>query len=356
MNKIFLTTGPTELFPEIKGFLSEAIEKKIFSLSHRSVEFSEIVKDVNFQLKKLLSVPDDFYIFFLSSATEAMERIIENLVESKSFHFVNGAFAKRFFDISLMLGKDAGCVKVPDGSGFEFGNISMQDDAGIICFTHNETSTGVALNLKDIYSLKEKNPNKIFVLDVVTSIPYYKIDFQYIDAAFFSVQKGFGLPSGLGVIILRKNLIDITNKLKSKNINIGSYNNFLRLAMNAEKFQTTMTPNMLNIYLLGKVCRLMNDYGIDKIREETKVKSDLLYDFFDNNGTFQPFAENKYIRSDTTLVINAPEGTKKMLSDNGFQVSSGYGDYKEKHIRIGNFPMHRIEDIKNFINTIKKLK
>lgn len=356
MDKIFLTTGPTELFPEIKEFINEALNRKILSISHRSEEFTEIVKDVNIQLKRLMGIPDDFYIFFLSSATEAMERIIENLAEKKSFHFINGAFAKRFFDISLMLGKDAGCIKVPDGSGFEFGNISLQDDAGIVCFTHNETSTGVALNLNDIYLLKKKNPGKIFVLDIVTSVPHYKIDFDYIDAAFFSVQKGFGMPSGLGVLIVRKNLIEKTRELKSKNYNIGSYNNFLRLAMNADKFQTTMTPNILNIYLLGRVCKMMNDYGIDKIREETKIKSDLLYDFFDNNGTFQPFAENKYIRSDTTLVINAPEGTKKMLSDYGFQVSSGYGDYKKKQIRIGNFPVQRIEDIKNFINAIKKLK
>ena len=355
MDKIFLTTGPTELFPQIKELLNEALENKIFCISHRSEQFSEIVKDVNLQLKKLLDIPDDFYIFFLSSATESMERLIENLVETKSFHFINGAFARRFYDISLMLGKDAGCVEAPDGSGFDFNNIDIPTDAEMVCFTHNETSTGVALKNDDICNLKRKYTDKIFAVDVVTSVPYYKFNFDFIDAAFFSVQKGFGLPSGLGVLIVRKNLIEKTKQLQNKKINIGSYNNFIRLAANADKFQTTMTPNISDIYLLGKICWFMNDYGIENIPRETKIKSEMLYSFFENSGTFKPFAENKDIRSDTTIVIDAPADTKKLLSENGFEVSSGYGEYKDRQIRIGNFPMHTIENVKSFINTIKKI-
>ena len=355
MDKIFLTTGPTELFPQIKEFLNEALEKKIFSISHRSEQFSDIVKDTNYQLKELMDIPDDFYIFFLSSATESMERLIENLVEDKSFHFVNGAFAGRFYEISLMLGKNAVCIEVPYGSVFDFNNIDVPPDSEMVCFTHNETSTGVALKIEDICNLKKKFPDKIFAVDVVTSVPYYKINFDFVDAAFFSVQKGFGLPSGLGVLIARKNLIEKTKQLQNKKINIGSYNNFIRLAMNADKFQTTMTPNISDIYLLGKICGFMNDYGIENIRRETKIKSDMLYDFFDNSGTFKPFVENKDIRSDTTIVIDAPADTKRLLSEKGFEVSSGYGEYKNRQIRLGNFPMHTTDNIKSFINTIKKL-
>lgn len=36
-----------------------------------------------------------------------MERIIQNTVEIKSFHFVNGSFSKKFCDIGLNLKKNA---------------------------------------------------------------------------------------------------------------------------------------------------------------------------------------------------------------------------------------------------------
>ena len=229
MNNIFLTTGPTELYPEIKDFIDEGLENKIFSISHRSEEFSEIVKSCYDNLRNLIGIPDDFYIFFVSSATEAMERMIENLVEKKSFHFINGAFAKRFYDISVSLKKEPDYIFSNDGKGFEFENISIPDESELVCLTHNETSTGVALELDSIYELKKIYPEKIFALDIVTSVPYYKINFNFIDAALFSVQKGFGIPSGLGVMLVKKDLINKTKYLKEKNINIGSYNNFLDL-------------------------------------------------------------------------------------------------------------------------------
>ncbi len=355
MNNIFLTTGPTELYPEIKDFIEEGLENKIFSISHRSEEFSEIVKSCYDNLRNLMGIPDDFYIFFVSSATEAMERMIENLVEKNSFHFINGAFAKRFYDISVSLKKEPDYIFSNDGKGFEFENISIPDESELVCLTHNETSTGVALELDSIYELKKIYPEKIFALDIVTSVPYYKINFNFIDAAFFSVQKGFGIPSGLGVMLVKKDLINKTKYLKEKNINIGSYNNFLNLAKNADKFQTTVTPNMFLIYLLGKVSEILNLYGYDKIVSETKEKSKLMYDFFEKNGTFKPFVKNKDIRSDTTLVINTPMNIKDILKNNGYIVSSGYGVHRNKQIRIGNFPMQRLEDIKNFLKVIKNI-
>ena len=355
MNNIFLMTGPTELYPEVKTFIDEGLENKILSISHRSEEFSEIVKSCYDNLRNLMGIPDDFYIFFVSSATEAMERMIENLVEKNSFHFINGAFAKRFYDISVSLKKEPDFIFSNDGKGFEFENISIPDESEIVCLTHNETSTGVALELDSIYELKKIYPEKIFVLDIVTSVPYYKINFNFIDAAFFSVQKGFGIPSGLGVMLVKKDLINKTKYLKEKNINIGSYNNFLNLAINADKFQTTVTPNMFLIYLLGKVSEMLNLYGYDKIVSETKEKSELIYDFFEKSGTFKPFVKNKAIRSDTTLVINTPINIKDILKNNGYIVSSGYGIHRNKQIRIGNFPMQRLEDIKNFLKLIKNI-
>jgi phosphoserine aminotransferase len=357
MNKVFFTTGPTETLPELQEWYADAVKNKIFSLSHRSEEFSAIVKFTVDKLKELLNIPDDFSVFFLASGTECMERSIQNLVEKKSFHFINGYFAQRYFDIAKMLGKRPEFIKTDYGKGFKFTDTEVPDDAELICITHNETSTGVTLNSKDIYELKARYPGKILSLDMVTSLPYYKPDFNFADLVFFSVQKGFGLPPGLGVSIVKNTLINKVNYIKNKDISIGSFNNYLMLYKNAEKNQTTVTPNIPGIYLLGKACDLLIKKGAENIRIETEKKADLLYNFFDKHTTIKPFVTDKYIRSKTTIVLETELDTGKILEKldyNGFVLSRGYGEFHKNHIRIGNFPVHKFDDVMNLIYLFRK--
>jgi len=358
MKRIYFTVGPTENFPEIKTYAQMATKDKIFSVSHRSKEFTIIHLQTVIELKKLLGIPKDYYIFFVSSATESMERIIQNLVRDKSFHLINGYFAERFYNIAVQLKKNPYSVKTEYGKSFAFNDIKIPDDAELICITQNETSTGVSLKMKDVYNLKKKYPDKLIALDVATSVPYEKIDYSKIDAAFFSVQKGFGMPPGMGVIILKKKCIEKTRILLEEGYNIGSYNNFITCALNSDKYETPMTPNLPSIFMLGKISKLLNDRGIEKIRKETEKKADLIYRFFDKHRFVKPFVEDKNLRSKTTIVLNSSvesEVVIKRLSDKGFIVSSGYGKYKNNQVRIGNFPVHKIEDVEKLLHTFYNL-
>jgi phosphoserine aminotransferase len=357
MKKKYFTVGPTEIADGIAEYYNDALENNLFSVSHRSKEFEEIYSNTVNSLKSLLNIPDDFYVFFLSSATECMERIVQNLVEKKSFHFINGFFAERFCDISKMLEKEADFIKSEYGKDFNISDADIDKGVEMICVTHNETSTGVVFDANRIYDLKKKYPDKIIAVDIVTSVPYYQFDFNFIDVAFFSIQKGFGLPSGLGVMVCRKELIKKAKLLNDKGIIIGTYNNFLKLASNAEKNQTTVTPNIPAIYLLGKMCESLIKSGLDTMRNETEKKANLIYNFFDKHPNIKPFVKEKYLRSLTTIVLETESDTNKIftkLEYNDFVVSKGYSDYKDKHIRIGNFPMHKFEDVSNLIYLFKK--
>ncbi len=357
MNKKYFTVGPTELSEGIADFYSEAIENNLFSVSHRSKEFEDVYSGTLHSLKTLLNIPDDFYVFFLSSATECMERIVQNLVEKKSYHIINGFFAERFLNIANQLGKNTSSTISEYGKDFNTDEINIDEDAEMICITHNETSTGVVFDSNRIYDLKNRYPEKIIAVDIVTSVPYYQFDYNNIDVAFFSVQKGFGLPPGLGVMICRKDLINKAKELNDKGIIIGTYNNFLKLAANADKYQTTMTPNIPAIYLLGKSCDAIIKTGVDVMRNETEKKANLIYNFFDKHPNIKPFVKDKNLRSLTTIVLETESDTGKIhtkLEYNDFVVSKGYSDFKDRHIRIGNFPVHKFEDVSNLLYLFKK--
>ncbi len=347
----FLTVGPTQLFDSVPSYIEEALKNNICSISHRSKDFENIFRATTSALKELMDIPEDYHIFFLSSATESMERIIENLVDEKSFHFVNGAFSNRFFTIAQESGKKPEKIEVDFGEGFDFNNLRLPENTDLICFTHNETSTGVMIDLKDIYKFKEQNPDSLVAVDIVSSAPYCNIDFRKIDAAFFSVQKGFGLPAGLGVLIVNDSCIERSKQLRKKQ-SIGSYHNFLTLLQKSEKNQTPETPNVLGIYLLGKIAEELNRYGIDNIRKETQQRADILYSFFENNDNYEIFVKEKKIRSSTVIVINALDGSEKIINklrQNNYLIGAGYNNFKKTQIRISNYPMVTMHDVKEII-------
>ena len=355
-NKKYFTCGPTEIYPDTGKWIQEAVDQKLFSITHRGKEFENIFESCVRELKKLMNIPDSHSIFFMSSATECMERIIENLVEDKSAHFVNGAFAERFYKTVIELKKSPYLFSAEWGKGNDL-TVDIPDDTELICITQNETSTGAASPMEEIYSLKEKYPDKLIAIDIVTSAPYVAIDFTKIDMAFFSVQKGFGMPAGLGVLIINNKCLEKTRTMIDMNYNVGTYNNFI----NAYKYyllnQNTVTPNVPGIYLLGKVCKYLNGIGIEKIRKDTEEKASLYYKELSEVKGLEYFVDDERYRSKTIIVLNVGEKQKMIkekLSSEGYVVSSGYGKFKDSQIRIANFPMHGLEDCKRIIEILKK--
>ncbi len=336
----FFTVGPTEISSSVKRYIGDALATNILSASHRGAEFVEVSKKVHHGMRDLFQIPSSSNIFFVGSATEAMERTIQNTVDRSSFHFVNGTFSKKFLDISKMLGRDAQSVEVPLGVGFDFENVDICDDVELICFTHNETSTGVMSDINEIYKCIDRYGDKLTVIDVVSSFPIVDIDFSRFDVVFFSVQKCLGLPSGLGVMLVSERAYKKAEKL-SKLKSIGSYHNFIKLKQYADKYQTFETPNILGIYLLGRILEDLGKEGMDALRERITKRAEDFYNRVLENGKFSTFARESDLRSTTSIVLNvegALEDLHKYVESFDMKISQGYGELKNSQVRIANFP------------------
>lgn len=360
----FFTIGPSELYPTVKNHIKTALDQDILSLSHRSSKFFEIYEEISANLKKLLEIPDNYKVLFYGSATECMERLIQSCVEKNSYHFVCGAFSKRFYNISSDYKKNpySQQISIKDDEWFDFQNfskdITKENLPEMFCITQNETSTGVKIDLEDIYSLKENFPESLIAVDAVSSLPIYEVNFQKIDALFFSIQKVFGLPSGLGVLVVGPKVLEKAEKLslKSKDYSQGSYFSLAKMLEQSLMWQTPHTPNVLAIYLFNQVLKDFLNYGLPKIVAENKVKSDLIYSFFDKHDYLKPLVKNLEIRSDTTICINTPFDSTKLLDylkTKDLIVSSGYGQSQKQQIRIANFPASGREQICELLENIE---
>jgi phosphoserine aminotransferase len=352
------TPGPSQLYFTVEDHVRAAFREGIPSLSHRTNEFEIISKRATEGVKELLGIPSHFHVFFTSSATEIWERSIQNLVASTSLHFVNGAFSKRYFEIAAQLGKSPKKIEVPAGQGFST-TIAHQEGVELIALTHNETSTGVSLPINFINQFREQYPEALIAVDSVSSLPYPQFDFTKIDSLFFSVQKGFGLPAGLGVWIVNDRCIAKSEELISKGLSIGSYHNLPSLLQHGKKNQTPETPNVLGIYLLGKVVEDYLRRGIQIIRKETEYKAAILYQRLSTHDLTSPFVVDPTYRSNTVIVAQSGDHTRHIaqhLASEGLQAGEGYGDKKSTQLRFANFPAHSKEQFEKLVDELEKIK
>ena len=348
------TPGPSQLFYTVADHMRIAFREGIPSLSHRSKRAETIYKDIVEGLSELLDLPPSYHIFFTGSATEIWERIIQNLVRKNSFHLVNGSFSKRFYEVANQLHKVADKAEVLPGQGFSE-NITLPSDTELMAITHNETSTGVAIPLELIHKIKESAPQTLIAVDAVSSLPFPAFDYTKIDSAFFSVQKGFGLPAGLGVWMVNEACLQKAGQLLAEGASIGSYHSLPSLRDNAVKNQTPETPNLLGMYLLSKVIADMNRIGIKRIRSETEYKAAILYQVLENHNVLQPFVRDKRLQSKTVIVADTGEHTGKLtkrLLDLGLQPGAGYGPGKNSQLRFANFPTHSRENFELLVDCL----
>ncbi len=348
--KTFFTPGPAALYPTVEKHIQTALDEQITSISHRSSQYRDIYRNAYLNLKTLLNIPDHFAVLFTGSATEIWEKFLMSCTQQGSFHLVNGAFSERFYEFAALLKRNAIKYGVPFGQGFEVGDVletlQVCDTAEVIAFTQNETSSGVSVPDEDIRAIAMGFPEKLSIVDMVSSAPYPQLDFQHIDSAFFSVQKAFGLPAGLGVWIVNERCLKKAKELEKKDHLTGAYNTLTSLWKSFEKFENPATPNVLGIYLLSKVTEDFLNRGIDTLREETNQKAAILYSAIEKSPVLDVFVKKTAWQSKSVIVADTKIEAGillKKLEENHIEVGAGYQDYKDKQIRIANFPANDME-------------
>ncbi|MFM8912133.1 MAG: aminotransferase class V-fold PLP-dependent enzyme [Flammeovirgaceae bacterium] len=349
--------GPSQLYFTLEDHTRRAFREGFPSISHRSKEFQHAYHRTVANLRQLLSVPEHFHIAFTTSASEVWERSIQSLVIESCLHLVNGAFSKKFYETALQQKKKATKIEVAPGKGFE--PLVANSTPELIALTYNETSTGVAMPLAYVAEVRRQFPNSLIIVDAVSSVPYPAFNFDHIDSVFFSVQKGFGMPAGLGVWIYNNRCIEKAKEVQAAGVNAGSYHSLLSLHEFTLKNQTPATPNMLAIYTLGYVAEDFLNRGIHIIRKETEYKAALLYQTLQQHSWIKPFVAEVTWRSPTVIIAHCAEHTetvRQKLEVQGLFPGDGYGELKKTQLRFANFPAHSKEQYELLADALAGIK
>ena len=357
---ITFNPGPSQLAPETKQDIHTALEKHYLQISHRSPIFSEISQKAIEGIRQYFKVPQDYKIFYTSSATDSMKLSLANCCDKKSFHFINGSFSALYSKIAKSLHKETVTDVVEWGTQNDDQNTIIPEDCDFITVTHNETSTGVMCTDADIKSIQQKYPESILAVDITSSAGGVDINLSNADIWCFSVQKCLGLPSGLGLIFVSPRAYERSLKILEQKKNLAGVFNFKNMWGKMEgKYQTICTPNVLKIYLMGELMKRWNNLGgVETIEAQTLKKQACFNQFLSTQNTITHFVQDEVHRSKTVFTLNAPEKFITKIHSTSqaadMVIGKGYGKLKPKCFRIANFPAVTQKNMEKLIDFLKK--
>ena len=313
--------GPSKVYPQVAEYAAEAVRTGIVSLNHRSAGFMAIVQETVRLLHEKLAIPADYHIALVSSATECWEIVGQSLTAHASLHPYSGSFGKKWAEYAYK-------IKPP----------ASLNEADVLCIVQNETANGTQVSMDTLAQFR-RDFSSLIAVDAVSSMAGVALDWTLADVWFASVQKCFGLPAGLAVLVYSPAALKRAEEIGER----AHYNSLLFIHENFAKFQTPYTPNGLGIYLLMRV--LQQVPGITEVSARTKRRAADWYAFFGQEMARFPFTlliDDPAIRSDTVIAVSGTEqainAVKVAAQQAGITLGNGYGDWKSTTFRIANFP------------------
>lgn len=355
--------GPTELHPLVPDELHAMVREGYLSENHRSPVVMAQIARTGEALRALLRIPADYAILYMGSATEAMERLLAGGITLRSQHLIQGAFARRFHEVAQSLGVPTSSSEVPDGQSFRACDLVLDEEADLLALTQNETSTGARIPPRDLELMAQvaRRAGCLVAVDLVTGWPAESVAVESLDAGFFSVQKGFGLPAGLGVLVVSPAMIDRALRAEARGTPPGGYLHLAALARAAQKNQTVATPNTMGIRLLGRVAEAYLSHGGQEVLSAEAERNGQDWNaLVAHHSMLSPFVEDLDLRSRTVAVARvhppsrAPE-LRTELKKQGLIVGDGYGTWKGQHLRVAHFPMQRPDRLADLRTALKAL-
>ena len=336
--------GPSRIESKIPKYIAQGYESGILSMNHRSQPFMDMVNDTNQILKTRLGIPKDYSIYYVSSATECWEIITQSISKSSgSYHLHNGAFGEKWYNYAKAISEEALAHDYDPQTMIPLPEEHLIGRS-VVCITQNETSNGSRIDPNTIDEFHDHYPDNLIAVDATSSMAGIDLNFSKADIWFASVQKCFGLPSGMAVLVCSPRVLERAMEVGEKN----HYNSLLSIDKNMQKLQTTHTPNILAIYLLNRV--MSKRKSINKIAKRTKKRSEEWAGFFEGSKKIQYYIEDPELRSQTVLAMKADPGFISNLKEKALEksliIGNGYGSLKDSTFRIANFPALKKKEIK----------
>jgi phosphoserine aminotransferase len=336
-------SGPTKVRTEWLGALASWAA---LGTSHRQRPVKEVVHRIRTGLVDLLVAPDGYEVVLGNGgATAFWDMAAFGLIERRSQHLSFGAFSSRFasvvastphLDAPDVIESAPGTHPVPRASG----------DIDTYAITHNETSTGVAMELS-------RPAPGIVAVDGTSAAGALCFDAAAVDAYYFSTQKAFGSDGGLWVALLSPAAVARIERIAASGRHIPSFLSLSAALENSRRDQTLNTPSLATLFLLERQVEwILSNGGMEWAERHCRVMSSMLYEWAEQRDYASPFVEDPAMRSPVTVTIDLTvdaASVSAVLRDNGIVDTESYRKLGRNQLRIGVWPATDHEDVQRLV-------
>jgi aspartate aminotransferase-like enzyme len=349
MHKRLFTPGPTEVRPEILKELSTP------QVHHRSPEFSELYAEIQPKLQKLLYTENPVFLF-TSSSTGAMESAVTNLVAKRCLNLVNGAFSKRWHQITVSNGIPCDAFSIDWDTAIKPEMVDEQLKTGnydAVTLVLNETSTGLMNPVPEIAEVVGRYPDVLLLIDAVSGMAGVKIetDALGLDFVLAGVQKALALPAGLAVAAVSERALARAQSVPPRSY----YFNLTNMYKKHKKNQTPSTPAIPHLFALNAQLTDMLAEGLENRFARHASMAETVQSWAKKH--FDIYPEQGYWSKTLTCVKNTRgvpvvELIDTLVTEHNLRISNGYGDLKQETFRIAHMGDAQLDEIRGLLATI----
>lgn len=350
------SAGPAVLPEEVlKEAAAEMLDYRgsgmsVMEMSHRSKVYQNIFDQTESDFRKLLNIPDNYKVLFLQGGAHTQFSMVPmNLMHhGVADYIITGLWAKKAWKEAQMYGQANAIASSADGN-FSYipdcSDLPVSDHADYVYICENNT----------IYGTKFKQlPNtkgKMLISDVSSCFLSEPMDVTKYGYVYGGVQKNIG-PAGVVIGIIREDLISEECYPNTPTM--------LRYKTYADNGSMYNTPPCYNIYICGKVFQwLLDQGGLEVMKQRNEEKAKILYDFLDNSQLFQGVVEKKdRSMMNVTFVTGSDELNAKFVAEAdaaGFKNLKGHRSVGGMRASIYNaMPKAGVEALVNFMDDFER--
>ncbi|PRY60472.1 phosphoserine transaminase [Glycomyces artemisiae] len=330
-------SGPSKVPSEAMSALS-GLGRSVMGTSHRQKAVKSQVGRLRAGLADFFGLPDGYEVVLgVGGATAFWEVAVFGLVDDRAQAASFGEFGSKFakaIKIAPHLGDPTIVTAEPGTAAY----LSYEEDVDVYATPHNETSTGVAVDVKRV-----AHPGALMLHDATSAAAGLPVDLTETDCYYFAPQKGLASDGGLWIAVLSPAAIERAERIAASGRYIPAFLDLKTAIDNSRKEQTYNTPAVATVVLAAEQVDALNAAGgLDAATKRCAESAGAIYSWADASTFATPFVTDPSLRSNVVATVDF-EGVDaaeiaKVLRANGIVDTEPYRKLGRNQLRIATYP------------------
>jgi phosphoserine aminotransferase len=344
--------GPSKIRQQAVDALAAAAPT-LLGTSHRQKPVQALVGRVRSGISALFNLPDGYEVLLGNGgATMFWDAATFGLIGRRSQHLWFGEFSSKFAqaaEAAPHLGEPS-IIRAEPGDH----PVPVADpDIDLYALTHNETSTGVAMQI-----LRPDGAEGIVAVDATSGAGGLRVDPTQFDVYYFSPQKCFASDGGLWLAACSPAGVARIEQIAASDRWIPAGLDLAIALENSRKDQTYNTPALATLFMLAEQLDWMNDNGgLEFAAGRSDASAAALYGWAEASDYATPFVGDPAKRSHVIGTIDLDDRVdatvvSKVLRANGILDTDAYRKLGRNQLRIAMFPAIDADDITRLTRSV----